>query len=315
MNRALILHIGHHRTGTTTLQTAVFPQLTGVTYFCYRDAASGLTEFIGAFNWSPAIWRSRGDDIFARLCAEMRARGRPASALISAEEISGYSIFAARDRLAPNRRRDPFLLAAHLRECWAAAERAGFDRVKVIVGIRRQDQYLGSRYAENGWKAESPSQGDFESQTLEIIDPDKRYFVDGIWLDYNATRDVIMDVVGEDNLLMLPLEQLGSEPSVYFSRLSQFLGESLSEGETLAHEKSRGIALDVWRLKDKETNRAARERGFGTVRSLLARPIEIRLTPDLKERILERYRDSNRSLASSLKLDLARYGYCPERSA
>jgi hypothetical protein len=59
------------------------------------------------------------------------------------------------------------------------------------MGIRRQDQYLASRYVTNGWlAARPPLQKDFERESLEIIDPDKGYFIDGIWLDYKTTHDL-----------------------------------------------------------------------------------------------------------------------------
>ena len=63
MRRPLILHIGHHRTGTTTLQKHVFPQLRSVAYFC-KDATPVSAQVIDAFGHSPAIWRHRGEEIF-----------------------------------------------------------------------------------------------------------------------------------------------------------------------------------------------------------------------------------------------------------
>ena len=95
------------------------------------------------------------------------------------------------------------------------------------MGIRRQDQYLASRYA-NGRRDVAKPQDDFERQSLDIIDPDRRYFVDGVWLDYKMTRDLITDAVGKKNVLVLPLEQLATEPSLYFLSLSTFLGKSLN---------------------------------------------------------------------------------------
>jgi hypothetical protein len=309
MDRTLILHIGHSKTGTTTLQKLVFPQLTGFVFFC-KDRTPASAQIESAFMCSPEIWRACGDSIFNQLCAEMRQKEAAGSALISAEGISAHKIFATLPGAPNNHRRDPFLLAAHLREFQAVAQRAGFDRMKVLMGIRRQDQYLASRYVTNGWlAARLPLQSDFERQTLEIIDPDKRYFIDGVWLDYKTTHDLIAGVAGENNLLVLPVEQLGNEPSRYFSALSAFLGEPLNSLD-LERKNVRSIAPDVWQIEAAEIKKAARKKRFGSIRVLLARGAEIRLAPELKEKILKVYRDSNQSLASALNLDLARYGYC-----
>jgi hypothetical protein len=309
MDRTLILHIGHSKTGSTTLQKLVFPQLTRF-YYSYKDHTPASTQIESAFMRSPEIWRRCGASIFDQLRAEMRHNAGAASALISAESISAHKIFTMPEGTPNDHRRDPFLLAAHLKQFQAAAERAGFDRLKVLMGIRRQDQYLASRYVTNGWlAARPPLQKDFERESLEIIDPDKRYFIDGIWLDYKTTHDLIAGVIGEKNLLVLPVEQLGNEPSQYFSTLSGFLGEPL-KGLNLERRNVRSIAPDVWKIEKTATRKAARKRRLGIVRALLARGAEIRLSSELKEKILSVYRDSNQNLASMLNLDLSRYGYC-----
>jgi hypothetical protein len=310
MDRRLILHIGHPKTGTTTLQKLVFPRLSHVAYFD-RDLTPASAQIVSAFMNSPGLWRLRGDSILGQLRAEMRDRKAEGSALVSAASMSTHRIFSP--WASDNHWRDPFLLAAHLRECQAVAQRADFDGVKVIIGIRRQDQYLGSRYATYGWLTEAPGQDDFERQTLEIIDPEKRYFLDGVWLDYKTTHELIADVVGERNVLLLPLERLADEPSRYFSALFAFLGEPLNPNiPDLGREKVRGIAPDVWTLKGKLMTRAARRKRFGRLRAILVRDSEIHLSPELKENILSVYRASNQSLTSRLNLDLARYGYCGE---
>jgi hypothetical protein len=307
MERTLILHIGHSKTGTTTLQKLVFPTLERFAFFCKSDTpASAQVE--QAFMGSPEIWPAAGDHIFEKLRAEM-AHKSAASALISAEGISAHKIFKM-PQSAPNRhRRDPFLLASHLEGFRSAAKRAGFDTIKVIMGIRRQDQYLASRYVTNGWLcARPPYQKDFESQALEIIDADRRYFIDGVWLDYNLTHDLMAEIIHTENVLVLPVEQLENDPARYFSVLSAFLGEPL-DGFGAERKNVRRIAPDNWHIEATAIGKAAREERLGRVRSLLARDGAIVLSPELKARILSVYRRSNQALASQLDLDLAQYGY------
>jgi hypothetical protein len=255
MSRSLILHIGHHRTGTTTLQELVFPQLTRIRYF-HKDRIPVAATIVRAFGW------------------------------------------------------DPYLLAAHLREGQAAARRAGFEELKVIVGIRRQDQYLGSLYAKAGFQAETPGQVDFERQVLEIIDPKKRYFLDGVWLDYELTRDLIAQAIGKENVLMIPLEQLGTEPQRYLSALSSFVGEPVNpESVAAGRLNSRSLTTDSWQIKKDAMKWSARKKPFGSYRALLAGPIQISLSASVKEQILATYRQSNEALASALNIDLAQFGY------
>ena len=193
-----------------------------------------------------------------------------------------------------------------------AAARAGFAGVKVIMGIRRQDQYLASRYATHCFLADEPGQADFERQTLEIIDPAKRYFIDGVWFDYKTTRDLIVNVLGVDGVLVLPLEQLSADRSGYFAALGGFLGEAIAPDGEAAHRNVRSVAPDIWRCRKRwrpigqEVPRAVFE---SKTKIRLGPEFEIRLDPELKSKILAAYKDSNRRLAADIGIDLARYGY------
>jgi hypothetical protein len=199
-----------------------------VAYFLKKSPVTDAIQKAFKKEEPAAFWRHYGHEIFARLMAELGERGAKGSALISHEDMSAPKIFASQARLSKQARRDPSFLAAHLSECRKAALQAGFADVKVIMGIRRQDQYLGSRYAQHGELADEPGQLDFEQQILEVIDPARRYFVDGVWLDYKMTRDLIANIIGVDAVLVLPLEQLSSDPSSYFAALEGFLGEAIA---------------------------------------------------------------------------------------
>lgn len=301
----LFLHIGYPKTGTTTLQKLVFPSLSRASYF-FDEKTPASAAFVGAFKRSPAIWRQYGQEIFSQFLAE--AGGRPA--VVSTATLTDQKIFAPRKKRVPSR--DLYLLAAHLRECWATAKQFGFNRVRIVMGVRRQDQYLASSYATHGGRlADDPGQDDFERQVLEIIDREARYFVDGIWLDYKAARDLMVEAVGEDNVLVLPLEQLNQDGPTYFAALSDFLGEPLYNEQKWTNV--RAVAPDVWRYIDRRVLKLRRRGRLGRYREaihrLFAREFEIRLTPDLKSAVLAVYRDSNLRLADDLGLDLARYGY------
>jgi hypothetical protein len=190
---------------------------------------------------------------------------------------------------------------------------AGFADVRVIMGIRRQDQYLASRYATHCFLADKPGQADFERQILEIIEPAKRYSSDGIWLDYKMTRDLIVNILGADSVLILPLEQLSADPSGYFAALGGFLGEAIEPDDKAGHrENVRSVTPDLWRC-GKRLRHAGQEIPLTPferkIEARLGPGFEIRLGLELKRKILATYEDSNRSLATNIGIDLARYGY------
>jgi hypothetical protein len=207
-------------------------------------------------------------------------------------------------------RRDPFLFAAHLSECRKVALQHDFD-LKVILGIRRQDQYLASRYATHGGLADNPGQLDFERQVLEILEP--RYYLDGVWLDYAKLRDLVVGALGDQSrLIMLPLEQLNEDPQSYLGALSVFIGETLDYSGDRANV--RRVAADRWKLLDNKAIKrlsaggiAARARG--AIRRRRPRHSEFFLPSELQAAVLDRFADSNRQLATDLGIDLNRYGY------
>lgn len=282
------------------MQRLVFPQLTTIAYL--PKASAARAPFVEAFLGRPDVWRGRGEQILQPLAAAQESRG----VLISAETISAHRLFAAPTSSSKNiARRAPSTLAHHLRECQTQASKLGLVPLRVIMGIRSQDQYLGSRYGSQGAFASHPGQADFESQVRDIIG--KRYSSDGIWLDYKMSYDLITAEIGASNLLVLPLEQLTVEPAKYLGLLAAFLGEPL-KGSSLRRTNSRSPASDVWQIEKQDLQKATRKKPFGWYRARLAREVEFRLTPDLNASILAAYRESNLALSQALKVNLGQYG-------
>jgi hypothetical protein len=296
-NRAVYLHIGHHRTGTTFLQKRVFSKIHHLTYY-HKDETNEAAKLLGAFRASTLIWKTQGD-------ALLRPFSKPKKpAVISSEELSCHRLFLPQ---GTEQRRDPCQLAAHVRGLQAAAARYDLE-VRLIIGIRRQDGYLCSRYANLSDRIESASQADFERQVRDVLNMSARYFIDGVWLDFEKTAQMLAEAVGGNNLLILSLEQLSDQPAAYLSALSGFLGIPIPEDVDLTVVNARSETEDIWRLK--------RERYKFTGRlmnpfmaALGKKPGTISLPEDLRAQVIQTYSQSNRRLAKHVSADLGRYGY------
>lgn len=304
-DRTLFLHVGFQKTGTTFLQKHVFPHMAS-THYLHKATTSASKAIIDAFASSPGIWRTQGDAIVRLLVNQIGGapNGRW-SALISSEAMSAPKIFA-RERLRS--RRDPFLLGAHLKECRKSAEENGVT-VKVILAVRRQDQYLASRFTSIGTRVGTLSQRNFERQMKEILDPSRRYFTDGIWLDYKLCRDLMVEALGERNCLLLPQELLANDDASFLRRLGDFIGErSLAENTSGAtRENVKAVDHNVWALRE-TWPRSILRRCLKAV-GLKVKPKRLRITDELKAQVLEVYRESNRHLGRDIQMDLGQYGY------
>jgi hypothetical protein len=304
---ALYLHIGYRKTGTTYLQKHVFPNMSNVLFLC-KAAKPASKAIIEAFGRSPGIWKKTGAEIFGALEAETTTSfGTARSALVSSESMSMHTIFASHKE----QKADPYLLAAHLHECQLIGKARGI-RVKIFMGIRRQDQYLASIFSGIGKRVGEISQANFENQTAEILDFDRRYFIDGVWLDYKSVRDILVEAVGDDNLLILPQELLANEEQSFLSRLGAFIGEpGIKSSLSATKENVRGLGADVWQLRESLprilTRKLVTRIGFKSAQ--LAMSGTLQLTDDLKTNILNRYKNGNARLASDLGINLGQFGY------
>ena len=113
-------------------------------------------------------------------------------------------------------------------------------------------------------------------------------------------------------LLMLPLEQLSTEPDSYLRSLSAFVGEELTYASERANVRS--AAPDRWKLTDnKAIKRLASGGPLNRVRAAIRRrrprQLEFNLTPELSAAVLAKFSESNQRVASALSLDLSKFGY------
>jgi hypothetical protein len=122
----------------------------------------------------------------------------------------------------------------------------------VVIGIRRQDQWLASRYAESSKDFPGLDQSDFDRRMHELA---KREVLDGplAWLDYAAVRQEFSAALGRENLLLVPLEWIGARPEETIRQLEGFCG--LTPGDAWALKPSRQArnplskGPNTWRMR------------------------------------------------------------------
>lgn len=309
--KSLILHIGHHKTATSFLQKKIFPQAASLVYY-YKKGTPLSAQLVGGFEFNPAFWGDQGDAIFRGLNEELDAAGNQGrhGILISSESMGAHRIFADPSLGLP--RRDPHLLAIHLEALSEKAYTHGFN-TKVVLSFRRQDQYFPSRFASMGRRVGEITQRTFETRLRQILDAEKLYFRDGIWMDYHLSWRLISQAIGKDALLMLPQEQLASDPQIFLQTLGNFIGEPTLAAPARKDqlENQRRVAHNSWRVQRQGlpfiAQKALERVGIDPDKTLGNNTII--LTPELKAEILARYRDSNKALANALQLNLAYHGY------
>jgi hypothetical protein len=164
--------------------------------------------------------------------------------------------------------------------------RESYPVLKVILGIRRQDQWLGSRYAESSKNFPGFGQADFERRMREIAAAET---LDGplAWLDYAAVREAFTAALGARNFLMLPMERLTEDPRAALRETGDFLGGiDLVARYAAAEAKGEGL----------RRNTLSAGEGVWALRSGKE---EIRLDPGLAEALRARFAGSGAALAEA----------------
>jgi hypothetical protein len=308
--RTLHLHIGIPKTASTWLQNKIFPQLEHLHYlncpksnlFVSGDSPQKEKRMMEKiFKSSSQIWQGFGDTIFRDMLGDQSAWLDEGRDLLISEEMIGRQ--GSR----------PALLAAHLRKMKLKAFEWGFDRFSIICMIRRQDHWLAYHYAQISDRLQNPGQSDFEKFVQEVASPRKSRYGFGMLLDYNILYDHLIEVSGNDNLLILPYELLKDTPGTFLNLILQNLDTPEDKVKSICTSTTNKKANvrseqenEVWKLRDTHNRKVKRL----LHRWLLQEKNQtIEITPDLKNIIHRAYSIGNQKLAAKTDLALEQYGY------
>ncbi len=218
----LIFHIGLPKTATTFLQHKIFAFAENIN-FVHRKVSSEARALCSDLNTlaiaDDSAFCDRRTQIRDQLREHAIGNGTDFFArnlLISDENISlRPGIFWTGEGSSPS------MVANRLAD--VGKNMALLDpKVRVIIGIRRQDQWLASRYAESSKLFPEFGQMDFERRMADIIRSD-RLEQTMSWLDYDEVYRIFITLLGQQNVLLVPMERLFADPVSMLSELGEFL--------------------------------------------------------------------------------------------
>jgi hypothetical protein len=320
-DKQIVLHVGLHKTGTTFLQERVFPALPGVRfvhpYHRPRPGDGPIERYLLELFFRNAA----GIDVEAhrrRIHAWLAELEEPI-VLVSSEAIVGWAV-ENHSNIALN--------ADFLQRV--------FPDAKVLLVVRRQDQWAESAYSQllkAGWT----------TTMARYLNWDGREFgryniglyngpnVDARDLDWAAFDGFYRRVFGEDRVSTLPFELFREDSRAFLERLYDFAG--IEEG--------------VFPDSSQRVNRSWSRLSIGVARVVNAIPMPIKLAlrervdqrwhpsavlartvdpllgpllggrkakqmdPDMARALLEVHAAGNRALAERIGIDLGAYGYHP----
>lgn len=294
----IVLHIGLPKTGSTALQYSVLTRLPHVVYV-HRSRSAESASLLRALC---AYVRSRpGDDggWLAELDGCLNAViGRVGRLRRDGLVISNENIAFGADEQWSDTPPSPADVACRLGR-WVDHLGVGREHVRILLGIRRQDQWLASRYAESAKHHAHFSQAGFDRRMSELFDSRSGRGVD--WLDYDAVQSQLRAEFGEDGVHLLVAERLRSAPEAALGDLERFLDRD-DLLEVYEAELARGASA--------ERNVLSARPNTWTLRG---REAELHLREDVQRLILDWYADSNRRLEQSIgAADLGSLGYYGE---
>ena len=278
--RKLVLHIGLPKTATTFLQHYIMKPAIG-DRFIHRKLGDRARLICRCFREYAAsddtTCKSHLEMIRAQLITYDTKTSNDKTIIVSDENISGRGIQFWHGR-GPGPKQVSARLAAlgqSLKDC--------FPTLRVIIGIRRQDQWLASRYAECSTDFDTFSQSDFSPriETIAQLDPLGPVFD---WLDYYKVYSLFSQALGRDNVFMCSVERLRAEPESTLKDLGEFVDERnftqvfdtlIEEGVNVIRNKL-SSGNNTWSLR--------RDRSA------------LWLSPELQKVILTRFAESNKAL-------------------
>lgn len=237
--RHLTLHVGLHKTGTTTLQREVLPFLSE-----YIPGPLGPSPHPGTQSLRTAVdaW-ARSEPGWEAPLAEFAdfVRRRPGDLLLSYEELSAWpATTASSGPLGDNftRRRHPHPMNGLLARL--QTDLIGTHTLRLIVTLRHQSAWLGSLYAQRGTDHARPSSADLATKVQRLVRADDAS------LDLHGLVNSLADRVGADNLLVLLVED-GIRTNV--ARIIEFLGsQQIVPDSAYARKRNvRGLGANAWR--------------------------------------------------------------------
>lgn len=300
--------MGLHKTGTTFLQEDVFSKF-DIPFLKKPDFGiienenepTSLARFMGSQIY---IWRELGNSFLRQAIEEARCNtGKGEDLLISDEQ-------------GPFRegRNDACIAALHLKEMKSIAERE-FSNLKVIIAIRRQDQWLPSAYSQMSNRYKKASQSDFENFVHKSIQQRKKLYNScGVRLKYDLMIKELYEKIGKNNVEVIPYEILIENPQQFLSKLSEIVGLKEIPNIEIKSRNKRSSSKYEWNIRPymgSEIVNIYNDIGFERLFEVksISRDDKIILNKQTKRKITEAYQVSNKKADKMIEWNLEKLGY------
>lgn len=242
--KEIILHIGLPKTATTHLQTTIFPKLKSLAYI---GRPAGLNDSVASYLGVSFMHSAEGiSDNHLLLSNPKTWHERQ---LISHEGITGVALPHI---IRPHITLDDF--SERLDSLYRQLSSVESTKFRIIMVLRKHDEWLASRYANLAKHRYMATQHDFEKfvdQTLKI----DRILIQPSLLHYKKLYHNLTRILSPENICILSFSHLKTSPVQFFSKLLSFLEEQDQDQEkiyTLGQGKTHALATgdaNTWRLR------------------------------------------------------------------
>lgn len=233
-NSQVFIHIGYPKTGTTTLQTNLFPYHNEITNL--RSKRENITFFDDLIFGRENSFKRTLPKIKTEL-AEILTEAETNKIVYSEESLTSFSMFF-RFRPAPYIWTvDPNSVARKIGVAFKDSQ--VFRSCKVIITIRRQDEIIKSMYAQVYnlvFKRFRYTKTFSRFVDYSIKNNSSGFILDAI--DYDAVVSKYENIFGIDNVCVLVFEQLQTEPDRYIEKLCSFMQIDPVSAKKLMKEKA-----------------------------------------------------------------------------
>jgi hypothetical protein len=219
----LTLHIGLPKTGSTYLQHRIFRRVPDLR-FIHRSVGpqeeklcAALRKYVGASGLKAALMRRALTAAAASRLQSMDEAAPPGGIILSDETLSVTSGGFWRGK-GP----EPERVAERLHTLVAPLP-PQFGPVKVLIGLRSQDTWLASRYADSARRLKDFSQKDFDARMMRIAGASH---LSGplAWLDHARVCKAFTTAFGADFVVLFRHERLEQRPGRVLKELGHKLG-------------------------------------------------------------------------------------------
>ncbi|MBN2735009.1 MAG: hypothetical protein JXQ82_09165 [Methanomicrobiaceae archaeon] len=250
----LIIHIGLSRTGTTSLQRRFFSQFSNTLtpYSTEEWKETLMDEMVHVFQdcdfsvWNETEGKKVVDNLKAACC---KTSGKPF--LISQNAFSrpfffrkkGLSAFSQKDM-------GYFPVSLHLEMMLKACP--WISKIKVLVTLRNQPEWLGSLYAKDSTTIKGASKEDFEQKVRLLMSDDS--VNKGGCFNWGKLVHDLERIAGKDNIYVVLLEEMNSD--AYWKTIAEWSElpfESEDYSSTVRNrENSRSISNQEWSISKRD---------------------------------------------------------------